>query len=76
MREQHRHALVTLERRRPRQQLVGHARQRVLIGAPIHRQALDLLRRRISGVPTKCPAPVRLTEEIAPLLTPKSDKYT
>jgi len=42
--QEHRHALVTLEWHPPGQQLVGHARQRVLIGAPVHGPALDLLR--------------------------------
>ena len=40
VREQHRHALVALERRHPGEQLVRHARRRILIGAPVHRRPL------------------------------------
>ena len=47
MRVDHRHVLIPLERHPPAQQLKRRAPQRVLIGPPIHRLALDLLWRHI-----------------------------
>ena len=47
VRVHHRDFLIALERHRPGQQLVRHARQRVLVGPSVHRAPPDLLRRHI-----------------------------
>ncbi len=73
---EHRPVVLAFERRRPGQQVVGHARQRVLIGAPVYRHVLALFRRGIIGGPEELTSPVSVVDLVACLLKPKSDRYT
>ena len=72
----HREDLIAREHRRAAQQLERGARQRVLIRPAVHRPALDLLRCRSTP---GCPGNARsrsARRDSAPLLSPKSDRYT
>jgi hypothetical protein len=71
MRQEHSHALITLEWRGPGQQLVGHARQRILIRTPVHRPALDLLRRRVTRSAQELPGTGQANRRHCPLAHPE-----
>ena len=72
VRVEHHHWVFPFERHRARQEFVGHARERVLIGPAVHGRTADLLGGTVVGVLMNCPAIVRPPVERITLATPNS----
>jgi hypothetical protein len=71
MRPDHRQLLIALERRLASKHLVRRARQRVLIGPPVHGPALDLFRCRVRGRPQELPGSGQLRRRQRALAQPE-----